>query len=102
MENSHIPTPEERRRQRQENGDDTGSKANRIMRSIFGIIILEAVVAHECCRSRCRCIRFLFGMDARAIADQLFQLGWRLGMDTICSRRGAHYLRLLEIFNTYL
>lgn len=40
MENSHIPTPEERRRQRQENGDDTGSKANRIMRSIFGIIMI--------------------------------------------------------------
>lgn len=28
--------------------------------------VLEAVVAHECCRSRCRCIRFLFGMDARS------------------------------------
>ena len=44
MENSHIPTPEERRRQRQENGDDTGSKANRIMRSIFGIIMIVIYV----------------------------------------------------------
>lgn len=44
MENSHIPTPEERRRQRQENGDDTGSKANRIMRSIFGIIMIVVYV----------------------------------------------------------
>ena len=44
MENSHIPTPEERRRQRQENGDDTGSKANRIMRSIFGIILIVIYV----------------------------------------------------------
>ncbi len=41
---SHIPTPEERRRQRQENGDDTGSKANRIMRSIFGIIMIVIYV----------------------------------------------------------
>ena len=44
MENSHIPTPEERRRQRQDNGDDTGSKANRIMRSIFGIIMIVIYV----------------------------------------------------------
>ena len=44
MENSHIPTPEERRRLRQENGDDTGSKANRIMRSIFGIIMIVIYV----------------------------------------------------------
>ena len=44
MENSHIPTPEERRRQRQENGDDTGSKANIIMRSIFGIIMIVIYV----------------------------------------------------------
>ena len=44
MENSHIPTPEERRRQRQENVDDTGSKANRIMRSIFGIIMIVIYV----------------------------------------------------------
>ena len=44
MENSHIPTPEERRRQRQENGDDTCSKANRIMRSIFGIIMIVIYV----------------------------------------------------------
>ncbi len=44
MENSHIPTPEERRRQRQENGYDTGSKANRIMRSIFGIIMIVIYV----------------------------------------------------------
>lgn len=44
MENSHIPTPEEHRRQRQENGDDTGSKANRIMRSIFGIIMIVIYV----------------------------------------------------------
>ena len=44
MENSHIPTPEERRRQRQENGDDTGSKANRIMRSICGIIMIVIYV----------------------------------------------------------
>ena len=44
MENSHIPTPEERRRQRQENGDDTGSKANRSMRSIFGIIMIVIYV----------------------------------------------------------
>ena len=44
MENAHIPTPEERRRQRQENGDDTGSKANRIMRSIFGIIMIVIYV----------------------------------------------------------
>lgn len=44
MENSHIPTPEELRRQRQENGDDTGSKANRIMRSIFGIIMIVIYV----------------------------------------------------------
>ena len=44
MENSHIPTPEEPRRQRQENGDDTGSKANRIMRSIFGIIMIVIYV----------------------------------------------------------
>lgn len=42
MEDSHIPTPEERRRERQE--ADTTPKANRIMRSVFGIIMIIVYV----------------------------------------------------------
>lgn len=38
MENYNIPTPEERRRQRME--EDNGPKAPRIMRAIFGIIMV--------------------------------------------------------------
>lgn len=42
MQDSHIPTPEERRRQRQE--ADSGIKPNTIMRSIFGIIMIIVYV----------------------------------------------------------
>lgn len=42
MEDSHIPTPEERRRQRQEEG--TGHRPNKILRGIFGIIMIIVYV----------------------------------------------------------
>ncbi len=39
MSDYNIPTPEERRRQRQEQGDAAGKTSN-IMRAIFGIIMI--------------------------------------------------------------
>ncbi len=42
MEDSHIPTPEERRRQRQE--ESSGHRPNKVLRGIFGIIMIIVYV----------------------------------------------------------
>lgn len=42
MENMHIPTPEERRRMRQEEGGSY--RPNNVMRTIFGIIMIIVYV----------------------------------------------------------
>lgn len=42
MEDSHIPTPDERRRQRQE--EQTAPRPNRILRGIFGVIMIIVYV----------------------------------------------------------
>ena len=43
MEDSHIPTPEERRRQREENEDYT-PVGNTLLRTIFGVIMIIVYV----------------------------------------------------------
>lgn len=41
---SHIPTPEEKRRERMENEQENGMHPNKVMRSIFGIIMIIVYV----------------------------------------------------------
>lgn len=42
MKDSHIPTPEERRRERRE--ADTAPRANTVLRTVFGIIMIIVYV----------------------------------------------------------
>ena len=44
MSDYNIPTPEERRRQRLEEREASGGKANKIMRAVFGIIMIVIYV----------------------------------------------------------